>query len=51
MFLIVDEPQHIHEAITSLARVGLDRVEGVLAGGIEAWLGLRGWRSRGWGHD
>ena len=37
MFLIVDEPQHIHEAITSLARIGLDRVEGVLAGGIEAW--------------
>lgn len=37
IFLVVDEPAHIHEAVTSLARIGLDRVEGVLGGGIEAW--------------
>jgi hydroxyacylglutathione hydrolase len=37
IFLVVDEPRHIHEAVTSLARIGFDRVEGVLAGGIEAW--------------
>jgi hydroxyacylglutathione hydrolase len=37
LFLVLDEPQHIHEAVTSLARIGIDRVEGVLAGGIEAW--------------
>ena len=43
IFLVVDEPTHIHEAVTSLARIGLDRVEGVLGGGIEAWRdqGLR----------
>jgi hydroxyacylglutathione hydrolase len=37
IFLVVDEPRHIHEAVTSLARIGIDRVEGVLAGGVEAW--------------
>lgn len=37
IFLVVEEPRHIYEAVTSLARIGLDRVEGVLAGGIEAW--------------
>ena len=37
IFLVLDDPQHIHQAVTSLARIGIDRVEGILAGGIEAW--------------
>lgn len=37
IFLVLDDPHHIEEAVTSLARIGIDRVKGVLAGGIEAW--------------
>lgn len=37
IFLVVDESDHIHEAVTSLARIGIDRIEGVLSGGVEAW--------------
>ncbi len=37
IFLVVDESDHIHEAVTSLSRIGIDRIEGVLSGGVEAW--------------
>ncbi|MBS1615140.1 MAG: MBL fold metallo-hydrolase [Bacteroidetes bacterium] len=35
--LLVTEPGKERESLTRLARVGLDKVEGCLAGGIEAW--------------
>lgn len=35
--LLTDEAAHASEAATQLFRVGLDRVEGTLAGGFEAW--------------
>ncbi|MEO7558792.1 MAG: rhodanese-like domain-containing protein, partial [Nitrosospira sp.] len=37
ILLVLDEPGHIQEAVTSLSRIGIDRVEGMLAGGVEAW--------------
>lgn len=37
IFLVVDAPDHIHEAVTSLSRIGIDGVEGVLGGGVAAW--------------
>ena len=37
IYLVLDDSQHIPEAVTSLGRIGIDRVEGILAGGIEAW--------------
>jgi len=36
--LIAEDPAHAAEAATQLLRVGLDRVEGVVAGGFNAWL-------------
>jgi hydroxyacylglutathione hydrolase len=35
--LLADEPAEAAEAATQLRRVGLDHVEGMLAGGLEAW--------------
>jgi hydroxyacylglutathione hydrolase len=37
IFLIVEQPGHASAAIAKLARIGLDRVEGVLVNGVEAW--------------
>lgn len=35
--LLTDDPSHSSEAAVQLMRVGLDRVEGTLAGGFDAW--------------
>ena len=35
--LLSEDPSQLAEAATQLFRVGLDRVEGALAGGFEAW--------------
>jgi hydroxyacylglutathione hydrolase len=35
--LVVERPEDIDTALTHLGRVGLDGVEGVLAGGFDAW--------------
>lgn len=37
VFLVLPRAEDIEKAVLSLARVGVDRVEGVLAGGFEAW--------------
>jgi hydroxyacylglutathione hydrolase len=37
LLLLADEPAHAREAATQLARVGLDRIEGTIAGGFDAW--------------
>ena len=37
ILLLADDPAHATEAATQLRRVGLDHVEGTLAGGLEAW--------------
>jgi hydroxyacylglutathione hydrolase len=37
VLLIVDRPQVLDDAVLSLARVGIDGVDGALAGGFEAW--------------
>jgi hydroxyacylglutathione hydrolase len=37
MVLLADEPAQAQEAATQLLRVGLDRVEGYVAGGFDAW--------------
>jgi len=37
VFLIVEQPGKVPEAIARLARIGIDRVEGVLVKGVEAW--------------
>ncbi|UVW30070.1 rhodanese-like domain-containing protein [Massilia sp. H6] len=37
IFLIVDEPDQAPVAIASLARIGIDGVQGVLVKGVEAW--------------
>ena len=39
LLLLADEPAHAQEAATQLLRVGLDRIEGTIAGGFEAWTG------------
>lgn len=35
--ILVSDPGHEREAITRLARTGIDCIEGFLAGGFEAW--------------
>ena len=37
VFLVVEQPGQAPAAIAKLARIGLDRVEGVLVNGVEAW--------------
>jgi len=37
VFLIVEQPAKAPVAIAQLARIGIDRVEGVLVNGVEAW--------------
>lgn len=37
MHLVLESPADVQAAMLSLARIGLDRVQGVLAGGISAW--------------
>jgi hydroxyacylglutathione hydrolase len=37
VFLVADGRDAIEEAAVSLARIGIDTVEGILAGGVEAW--------------
>ena len=37
--LLADEPAHTQEAALQLRRVGLDRIEGTIAGGFDAWTG------------
>jgi hydroxyacylglutathione hydrolase len=37
LLLMADEPAHVQEAATQLLRVGLDRLEGYVAGGFTAW--------------
>ena len=37
VFLVVDQPENASKAIAALARIGIDRVEGVLIKGVEAW--------------
>jgi hydroxyacylglutathione hydrolase len=37
VFLVLPRAEDAEKAILSLARVGVDRVEGILAGGFEAW--------------
>ncbi len=37
IFLVVDSPEHTEKALKSLARIGIDSVEGVLTSGIETW--------------
>jgi hydroxyacylglutathione hydrolase len=39
LLLLADEPGHAHEAAMQLFRVGLDRIEGMLDGGFDAWIG------------
>lgn len=39
LVLLADQPGHAREAAIQLLRVGLDRVEGVVDGGIGAWRG------------
>jgi hydroxyacylglutathione hydrolase len=39
LLLLADEPAHAQEGATQLLRVGLDRIEGTIAGGFEAWTG------------
>jgi hydroxyacylglutathione hydrolase len=37
LYLVVSDADKIESAVLSLARIGLDRVEGVLAGGFDSW--------------
>ncbi|PLW81384.1 hypothetical protein CWI75_16265 [Kineobactrum sediminis] len=37
IFLVVESPEDMEQAVTSLARIGIDTVEGVLVGGLETW--------------
>lgn len=37
IFLVTESPDFIETAATALARVGIDNIEGALAGGIAAW--------------
>lgn len=39
LLLLADDPAHADEAATQLLRVGLERIEGTIAGGYEAWTG------------
>lgn len=39
LILLADEPSQAQEAAVQLLRVGLDRVEGIIAGGYDAWVG------------
>ena len=39
LILLADEPAQAQEAAVQLLRVGLDRVEGAIAGGFDAWVG------------
>jgi len=39
LILLADEPAQAQEAAVQLLRVGLDRVEGAIAGGFDAWIG------------
>jgi hydroxyacylglutathione hydrolase len=39
LLLLADEPTQAQEAAMQLHRVGLDRIEGTIAGGFEAWIG------------
>lgn len=37
IILVLDEPRYLHESVLALLRVGFDRIEGFLAGGMQAW--------------
>ena len=37
VFLVVDSAANMEKAVTSLARIGIDNVEGVLLNGVESW--------------
>jgi hydroxyacylglutathione hydrolase len=37
VFLVVDSPENMETAVKSLARIGIDTVEGVLLSGVETW--------------
>ncbi len=37
IFLVVESPDQIDQAVNSLARIGIDTVEGVLTSGVESW--------------
>jgi len=37
IFLVVDSSEGMEKAVKSLARIGIDTVEGVLLGGVETW--------------
>lgn len=37
IFLVADEPETMESAVLSLARIGIDSVEGILAKGMEGW--------------
>lgn len=39
LLLLAEDPAHAEEAATQLLRVGLERIEGTIAGGYEAWAG------------
>jgi hydroxyacylglutathione hydrolase len=39
LLLLADEPGQAQEAAVQLLRVGLDRIEGAIAGGFEGWTG------------
>ncbi len=37
IFLVVDGPEEVERAVKSLARIGIDSVEGILINGMDAW--------------
>lgn len=37
IFLVVESPEDMEKAVTSLARIGIDAVAGVLLNGLESW--------------
>ena len=37
IFLVVDSPENMEIAVKSLARIGIDSVQGVLTSGVETW--------------
>jgi hydroxyacylglutathione hydrolase len=39
LLILADDPAHAEEAATQLLRVGLERIEGTIAGGFDAWTG------------
>ncbi|HET7617180.1 MAG TPA: rhodanese-like domain-containing protein [Vicinamibacterales bacterium] len=39
LILLADDPAHVPAAAVQLLRVGLDRIEGAIAGGFSAWSG------------